>query len=58
MDAFDEYMEHLVLDTNKKRIDLPLCVKCGEPTAPGRNLCKFCELVDQVLSASTHISSS
>jgi len=58
LDEFDEYMEHLVLDTNRKRIDLPLCFKCGEPTAPGRSLCKFCELVDQILSASMRIPPS
>jgi len=26
--------------------NLPQCTKCGEPTAPGRKICKLCELLE------------
>ncbi len=46
----DEILEPLVKSTNTKPIELPLCSKCGEPTSPGRTICKFCELVNEVLN--------
>lgn len=27
---------------------LPLCKLCGEPTSPGRDICKFCELIELI----------
>jgi len=46
----DSIIEPLVKARNANIINLPLCIKCGEPTAPRRNICKFCELLDAMLS--------
>jgi len=44
----DRTLEPLVREINSKGIQLPTCIKCGEPTAPGRQLCRICELMDSL----------
>jgi uncharacterized protein (TIGR00269 family) len=46
----DNVLEPLVKIRNRDPVNLPQCVKCGEPTAPGRSTCKFCELIDSMLN--------
>ena len=45
----DNILEPLVKSSNKNSVDLPLCSHCGEPTAPGRSICKFCELINSIV---------
>ncbi len=51
LEYLDAILEPLVLEQNRKHIELPLCVKCGEPTSPGRSVCKFCALIDLISQA-------
>ncbi len=51
LEYLDTVLTPLVLDQNRKRVKLPLCVKCGEPTSPGRSVCKFCTLIDLISQA-------
>ncbi|MCI4437429.1 MAG: TIGR00269 family protein [Ignisphaera sp.] len=49
LQEIDMLLEPFVETQNRNNLTLPLCTRCGEPTAPGRNLCKFCELIDTVI---------
>ncbi len=51
LEYLDTIFEPLALEQNRKRIELPLCAKCGEPTSPGRSVCKFCTLIDFISQA-------
>lgn len=44
-ELFEPYLPYLISKYNE---ELPKCIKCGEPTAYGRKICKFCELVDKI----------
>lgn len=45
METLDELLaEHAA---SLKPRQLPRCERCGEPTAPGRRLCKLCELLER-----------
>ncbi|MEM0027247.1 MAG: TIGR00269 family protein [Ignisphaera sp.] len=46
----DSVLEPLVKSSNEKAVNLPLCSQCGEPTSPSRNICKFCELINSIVS--------
>ncbi len=46
LEFLDRTLEPIVDDLNRGGIVLPLCEKCGEPTSPGRRLCRLCELID------------
>jgi uncharacterized protein (TIGR00269 family) len=50
LNEVDKALEPLVKMRNMDSVNLPRCSQCGEPTAPGRNICKFCELIDNVLN--------
>lgn len=39
-------VEPLVNHVNRSGIVLPLCERCGEPTAPNRKLCRICEYLE------------
>jgi len=44
----DRVIEPLVDKLNASRIELPYCEICGEPTSPGRRICRFCELLQKL----------
>jgi uncharacterized protein (TIGR00269 family) len=45
LEFLDNWIQHL---TNTQIASLPLCKLCGEPTSPGRDICKFCELIELI----------
>ncbi len=45
LDLLDDALKPLVEKVNRSNIALPVCEKCGEPTAPGRRLCRVCEFI-------------
>jgi len=47
LDTIDRVVE-ANLEEYRRLPPLPLCEKCGEPTAPGRRLCKTCELLEKI----------
>lgn len=47
-----EVLDNAIINIVKsKHVTLPLCKLCGEPTSPGRTICKFCELIDYIRRA-------
>lgn len=48
LEFFDDILQPLVETYNRRTISLPLCELCGEPTSPGRRICKLCELIDRI----------
>jgi len=44
----DKAIEPLVEKLNRSQIELPYCEICGEPTSPGRRICRFCEILEQL----------
>ncbi len=51
LEHLDRILEPLVREQNEKVRELPRCTLCGEPTAPGRKICKYCELVELIRKA-------
>lgn len=45
LEFLDNWIQHLI---NTQIASLPLCKLCGEPTSPGRDICKFCELIELI----------
>ena len=41
----EEFDELLIQEVSKTRVSLGVCRICGEPTSPGRDICKACELL-------------
>jgi len=49
LNTIDELLGEVINDVVKHLPkELPLCIKCGEPTALNRKVCKFCELIDMI----------
>lgn len=47
METVDKIVE-ANLEEYRRLPPLPLCERCGEPTAPGRKICKTCELLEKI----------
>jgi len=48
MDRFDELASTLVRAGKAPSLRLAECKSCGEPTSPGREYCKVCELLERI----------
>jgi len=44
--ALEHGLEPLVKTFNRNIASLPLCERCGEPTSPGRKICRVCEYLE------------
>jgi uncharacterized protein (TIGR00269 family) len=41
----EEYDKLFEKEVEKREVKLNTCIICGEPTSPGRRVCKACELL-------------
>lgn len=51
LNFMDDIILRLLQNSGPGSVKLRLCASCGEPTSPGRAMCKFCELLNEFLTS-------